>query len=280
MNLHQIDLVVQCDNSKFAHFDRKRGYLTQRVASGFTLSELLVVVAVIMVLLSLLVPVIGSIRRQSMLVACASNLRQWGVVVHSYATDNRGQIPESAPDWQTLSAAGRTYWGVLKVQQAAHPAWISYPVIQPYFSDDSLTTLALPRFWCCPVTRNFIDAQVPANPNVLWTSYVYMAGVSSWAGLASDPSRFQDRRLTAEGILMSDRLLWTNSAWYANHPHFEFVPTWDASWEPNLRLNQLFGDGHCSTRKGSDLPLSAMTGGAAVGLYADDGGGVGNKAYF
>jgi hypothetical protein len=107
-----------------------------------------------------------------------------------------------------------------------------------------------------------------------------MGGVSRWSALASDPSRFQDRRLQADQILMSDRLLWTNSAWYANHPQFEYQPVWRQEWGPALRLNQLFGDGRCATRKGSDLPLSAMTNGAPVGLYAVDGGWLGNKAYF
>ena len=252
---------------------------SSRVTGGFSLFELLVVVTVIMVLISILIPVIASIRNQAKLVVCASNLRQWGVVIQGYAQDNRGQIPETAPTYYDLNPANRTYWAVLKVQQAANPAWISFTAIQPYFNDDPDAALkGTPRFWNCSATRG--GDQGTAYQYVYWTSYVYMGRVSSWASLASDPSQFQDRRLEAQRILMSDRLLWTNQAWYLNHPSFDYIQNWDPKWTPVLRLNQLFGDGRVTTRKGSDLPISAMTGGAPVGLYALDGGWFGNKAYF
>ena len=252
---------------------------TSPVARGFTLFELLVVVTVIMVLISILMPVIASVRNQSKLVVCASNLRQWGVVIQSYAQDNRGKIPETAPTYYDLNPGNRTYWAVLKVQQAANPAWISFSALQPYFNDDpDAATSGLPRFWNCSATPG--GNQGTAYQYVYWTSYVYMGRVSSWASLASDPSQFQDRRLEAQRILMADRLLWTNQAWYLNHPRFDYIQDWDPKWTPVLRLNQLFGDGRVSTRKGSDLPISAMTGGAPVGLYALDGGWFGNKAYF
>lgn len=158
-----------------------------RNSNGFTLFELLVVVTVIMVLISFLMPVIASIRNQSKLVVCASNLRQWGVVIQGYAQDNRGQIPESAPTYYDLNPGNRTYWAVLKVQQAANPAWISFTAIQPYFNDDpAVGSDGLPRFWNCSATIG--GDQGTAYQYVYWTSYVYMGRVSSWASLASDPS--------------------------------------------------------------------------------------------
>lgn len=259
-----------------------RGPSFPRQTGGFTLFELLVVVTVIMMLISILCPVIASVRNQAKLVVCASNLRQWGAVIQGYAQDNRGKIPETVPSWYDLGTSTRTYWGVLKEQAAANPAWLSFPAIQPYFNDDpDAATRGLPRFWCCSSTPEYTNQQ-DSNPIYLvyWTSYAYMGGVSSWASLASDASQFQDRRLESQRILMSDRLLWTNQAWYLNHPNYQYIQNWDPKWTPALRMNQLFGDGRVNTRKGSDLPISAMTGGAAVGLYALDGGWLGNKAYF
>ncbi len=60
---------------------------------AFTLLELLVVIAVIGVLASLLLPALAAARLKARKAACLSNLRQVGVAVMLYASDNRGNIP-------------------------------------------------------------------------------------------------------------------------------------------------------------------------------------------
>src|SRR5438045_777261 len=60
---------------------------------GFTLVELLVVIAIIAVLLAILLPVLSGVREQANRVKCASNLRQIGTAMHLYASDNKSQYP-------------------------------------------------------------------------------------------------------------------------------------------------------------------------------------------
>ncbi len=60
---------------------------------AFTLLELLVVIGIVALLMGLLVPALGSARASARKIACLANLRQVGVAVHSYATDNHGNIP-------------------------------------------------------------------------------------------------------------------------------------------------------------------------------------------
>src|SRR5215831_778868 len=60
---------------------------------GFTLIELLVVIAIIAVLAALLFPVLASSQQKARKTACLSNLRQVGVAITIYASDNSGNIP-------------------------------------------------------------------------------------------------------------------------------------------------------------------------------------------
>ena len=55
---------------------------------GFTLVELLVVIAVIALLMAILMPALQRAKRQTKAPVCLSNLRQWGVWYSMYTEDN------------------------------------------------------------------------------------------------------------------------------------------------------------------------------------------------
>ena len=65
-------------------------------AAGFTLVELLVVIAVIGVLVALLLPVLGRAKEQANRVACMNNLRQLAKGMQMYGGDNQWYFPGSA----------------------------------------------------------------------------------------------------------------------------------------------------------------------------------------
>lgn len=63
---------------------------------GFTLVELLTVIAVIGVLVALTIPVVGGVRASARRAECASNLRQIGGALFLYAADNKNHLPPVA----------------------------------------------------------------------------------------------------------------------------------------------------------------------------------------
>lgn len=88
------------DRHEIHSFEQPRTLVRKRIAHesmgirrGFTLVELLVVMAIVGILVSLLLPALASAKAKGRSAVCLSNLRQLGIAIHSYASDSDGNIP-------------------------------------------------------------------------------------------------------------------------------------------------------------------------------------------
>ncbi len=66
-----------------------------RVAGGFTLIEILVVVAIIAILAAISIPAVSSVLDSGASTADMSNLRQIGVAISQFAAENNGRFPNT-----------------------------------------------------------------------------------------------------------------------------------------------------------------------------------------
>ncbi len=110
---------------------------------GFTLVELLVVVAIIALLVSILLPALGKAREEAKKVVCLSNCHQWGLSTLLYATDNRDSFPyrynrSSLGNYRPEGSPGRNspqyYHNTLNQNWSYIDVWL-----EPYLGDSQYT---------------------------------------------------------------------------------------------------------------------------------------------
>lgn len=61
--------------------------------NGFTLCELIVVMAVSSILASMTLTALSGLKQQACIIECRSNLRQLGIAFHMYVLDHKGALP-------------------------------------------------------------------------------------------------------------------------------------------------------------------------------------------
>jgi prepilin-type N-terminal cleavage/methylation domain-containing protein len=83
--------------------------------AGFSLSELLVVVAIVAALAGILMPVLGMVRSSARALTCASNLRQIGLAFTGYASDNAGYFPAPKAAYDYPDSFYREWYGPIAV---------------------------------------------------------------------------------------------------------------------------------------------------------------------
>ncbi len=108
-------------------------------ACGFTLVELLLVIAIISILAAALLPALSGAKAETRRIACSSNLKQLGVSVQMYAADFEGKLPENLPG--APNDTGRNPWvcgNVRFPQEATNQFLLRQGRIYPYVTDASL----------------------------------------------------------------------------------------------------------------------------------------------
>jgi prepilin-type N-terminal cleavage/methylation domain-containing protein/prepilin-type processing-associated H-X9-DG protein len=127
---------------------------------GFTLVELLTVIAIIAVLAALLLSAVSRVKAQGQSTVCKNNLSQTGRALTMYLSDNNSYPSTSSP------GDGQNSWKTWEDQ------------LSPY---NSLPWTNVS--WHCPtyIAKNGVIDRLPNNNSPRWTSYSYNSfGIGGW----------------------------------------------------------------------------------------------------
>lgn len=83
---------------------------------GFTLIEVLVVVAIIALLIAILLPSLAAARAQGRTTLCLSNLHQSGIAITTYSVENKGFVPRGG-NVERYWTDGDVHWTAVVLRQ-------------------------------------------------------------------------------------------------------------------------------------------------------------------
>ena len=142
---------------------------------GFTLTELLTVIAIIGILAGIIIPVVGQLRSSAKNTQCQSNLRQIGAAALLWSQDNKGRIvPVFYPNdpGASLSLSMRNWTGLLAPYLGwPKPAASTSDTFPSYDSMPVYSCPEKPQSFGYGYNYRFLSGPRSGSATIEWVSY-------------------------------------------------------------------------------------------------------------
>ena len=180
---------------------------------GFSLIEILVVIAIIAILAGMIFPVFSAARSKARSTRCLANLKQLGMSVEMYSAD-----------WDELYPFAKDvadHW--VPEQWDAYPNWKAWLPYMPFLSDSLDPYVRSRELWHCPSDTGYDELEemgVPLNARPtafqkLGNSYFYRTEVAFRmipVGSMIDPAN-TNLIFDGHGQWHGSGLIWTKKRW-------------------------------------------------------------------
>lgn len=219
---------------------------------GFTIIEMLVVISIIVLLISLLLPALGTARDAARSMSCLVRMRTFGQFTVIYTSDFDGWYPPNDFSWNAIATPYYLSWA-----EAMEP-YVEYRSNYTRGSSDSQ--------YLCPGT-DFVGSATAGAADIAPYATVYFGhrpssyAPSAWYGIASQTSlgsdlTWQPKRNTFHESSRLGLLYETNwntfSSWVGYLDDFSSRVAYN---HPTQSTNMLFVDGHAQNMGNTPLHL-------------------------
>lgn len=210
---------------------------TKNKYTGFTLIELLVVIAIIAILAGMLLPALAKAKQKAMTSKCISNLKQVGVGMHMYTSDNGEKLPYAA---FVTGGTSASYSALLQGYLGGNlqRSEISWSIVVAPVIEDTATKAVPWQLFKCPSDKN--GNVVVTGGNNLKS---YRAGTSYSMVMADYRNQFSAEwplnpgSKTGVGVMIIDSATKRPSSWVPNGNTGDTWPNTKISNIPSVRTS-------------------------------------------